>query len=98
VTDVDLEKGFLVLDYPSTKSRTEHKWSLIGDLADLMTSQIAAIRRDERKLRCEIRWLLIAREIGFHRARFMIPGELQLKGLVIRGNCCTTFVELLRDA
>ena len=32
----------------------------------------------------------ITREIGFHRARFTMPGELRLKRLVIRGDYCTT--------
>jgi integrase len=66
VTDVDLEKGFLILDYQSSKNRTEYKWPLIGELGDLVSAQLARIRKDEGKLRRAIPWL-------FHREGDPIP-------------------------
>jgi integrase len=63
---VDLENGFLILDYRSSKNRTEYKWPLIGELGDLVTSQMTEIRSAEHKLRREIRWL-------FHRDGKLIP-------------------------
>jgi integrase len=65
-SDVDLENGFLILDYQSSKNRTEYKWPLIGEFGDLVTLQMAEIRRAEHKLRREIRWL-------FHRDGERIP-------------------------
>jgi integrase len=58
--DVDLERGFLVLDRESSKNRTAYKWPLSGEMGDLVRVQVAQIALEERKLRRVIAWL-------FHR-------------------------------
>jgi integrase len=65
-TDVDLDNGFLTLDQESSKNRTAYKWPLVGELGELVRSQLEQIARDERKLRRVIPWL-------FHRTGRPIP-------------------------
>ena len=65
-TDVDLERGFLILDRESSKNRTAYKWPLSGDLGDLVRVQVAQIALEDRKLRRVITWL-------FHRDGRPIP-------------------------
>jgi integrase len=71
VSDVDLEKGFLVLDHRSSKNRTEYNWPLIGELGDLLAAQLAQIQREERRLRRTIVRL-------FHRDGKRIPYDALL--------------------
>jgi integrase len=65
-TDIDLERGFLILDRESSKNRTAYKWPLSGDLGDLVRIQLAQTAADERRLRRVISWL-------FHREGQPIP-------------------------
>jgi integrase len=67
-SDVDEETGFLVLNRESSKNRTEYKWPLVGDMGELVQTQLARIQCDELKLGRVIPWL-------FHHNGKRIPYE-----------------------
>lgn len=63
---IDLDGEFLLLDPKSSKNRTEYKWPLVGEMGELIKTQLKQIAKDERRLRRVIPWL-------FHRDGHPIP-------------------------